>query len=126
MKDLVVTAVTDTLEALKAAGTLRLDNGVPAFAVEPPKQAAHGDFAVNVAMVLQKLEGKPPRAIAEAVVGKLTDGSISSADVIASAEIAGPGFINLRLRDKAFHDVVGRVAAAGEGWGRSAPTGKKV
>lgn len=126
MKDLVVTAVTDTLEALKAAGTLRLDNGVPAFAVEPPKQAAHGDFAVNVAMVLQKLEGKPPRAIAEAVVGKLTDGSITSADVIASAEIAGPGFINLRLKDKAFHDVVTRVAAAGEGWGRSAPTGKKV
>ena len=66
MKDLVVTAVTDTLNALKAAGTLRLDNGVPAFAVEPPKQAAHGDFAVNIAMVLQKSEGKPPRAIAEA------------------------------------------------------------
>ena len=122
MKDLVVTAVTDTLLALKAAGTLRLDGGVPAFAVEPPKQAAHGDFAVNIAMVLSKAEGKPPRAIAEAVVAGLVD----VAGVIASAEIAGPGFINLRLNEKAFHNVVRHVAAAGDGWGRSAPTGKKV
>ena len=122
MKDLVVTAVTDTLNALKAAGTLRLDNGVPAFTVEPPKQAAHGDFAVNIAMMLSKAEGKPPRAIAEAIVAGLVD----AAGVITAVEIAGPGFLNFRLQDKAFHHVVRSVAAAGNTWGHSPKTGKKI
>jgi arginyl-tRNA synthetase len=122
MKDLVVTAITDTLNALKAAGTLRLDAGVPGFTVEPPKQAAHGDFAVNVAMMLSKPEGKPPRAIAEAIVAGLVD----HAGMVSAVEIAGPGFLNVRLHDKAFHDVVARVAASGDRWGHSEKTGKKV
>lgn len=122
MKDLVVTAVTDTLHALQGQGVLRLPAGVPAFSVDPPKQAAHGDFACNVAMMLSKPEGKAPRAIAEAIVASLVD----RAGVIAGVEIAGPGFLNIRLKDKAFHDVIRAVATAGEGWGTSPPTGQKV
>ena len=122
MKDLVVTAISETLLALQAAGTLRLAGGVPTFTVEPPKQAAHGDFAVNVAMMLSKAEGKPPRAIAEAIVAGLVD----SAGVVTGVEIAGPGFLNIRLNDKAFHDVVRAVTAAGDSWGHSPQTGKKI
>jgi arginyl-tRNA synthetase len=62
------------------------------WVVERPKRAEHGDFATNVAMVMTKKLGKPPRAIAEALV-KALEGS----DVIAKADIAGPGFVNLKL-----------------------------
>jgi arginyl-tRNA synthetase len=122
MKDLVVTAITDTLHALQGQGVLRLEAGVPAFAVESPKQAAHGDFACNVAMMLSKAEGKAPRVIAETIVKGLVD----RAHVIAKIDVAGPGFLNVTLKDKAFHDVIRAVATAGDSWGTSPPTGKKV
>lgn len=122
MKDLVITAIVDTLHALKGQGALRLDAGLPTFAVDPPKQAAHGDFACNVAMVLSKAEGKPPRAIAELLVSSLVD----RADVVASVTVAGPGFLNITLKDRAFHGVITAVATAKAQWGTSPPTGKKV
>ena len=122
MKDLVVNAITTTLLDLKERGVVRLDGGVPAFSVDPPKQAAHGDFAVNVAMMLSKSEGKPPRALAEMLVAGLVDRE----DVIERIDIAGPGFLNVILKDRAFHDVVRHVARAGAGWGRSGPTGQKI
>jgi arginyl-tRNA synthetase len=122
MKDLAITAIVDTLHALKGQGALRLEAGLPTFAVDPPKQAAHGDFACNVAMVLSKAEGKPPRAIAELIVANLVD----RADVVASVTVAGPGFLNIALKDKAFHGVITAVATAKERWGTSPPTGKKV
>jgi len=75
--------------------------------VERPKRAEHGDLATNVAMVLTKKLGKPPRAIAEALV-KALEGS----DVIASAEIAGPGFVNLRLRPAVIHDALRAITIA--------------
>ena len=87
MKDLVVTAISETLLALQAAGTLRLAGGVPTFTVEPPKQAAHGDFAVNVAMMLSKAEGKPPRAIAEAIVAGLVDSAVAAAEYASHAAV---------------------------------------
>jgi len=61
--------------------------------VDAPKQAAHGDWATNLALVIQKQVGKPPRAIAELLVANLVD----PAHVIARCEIAGPGFINVTL-----------------------------
>ncbi len=121
MKDIVVTAVAHALSALQAAGTLRLQDGVPVFSVDPPKQAAHGDFACNVAMMLSKAEGKAPRAIAEAVAAALAEHAL-----IDKVDVAGPGFLNITLKDAAFHDVVRQIERAGATWGRSAPTGKKV
>ncbi|WP_373504484.1 arginine--tRNA ligase [Aestuariivirga sp.] len=81
---------------------------------EPPREAAHGDISTNAAMVLNKAFGKPPRAVAELIAAKLK----SHAD-IASVEIAGPGFINLRLKASVWPRVLDSVIALGDGYGRS-------
>src|SRR5262249_499111 len=61
--------------------------------VKPTQDARHGDYQVNSAMSLGKVLGKPPRAVADMIVGRLELG-----DMLEKLEIAGPGFINLRLR----------------------------
>jgi arginyl-tRNA synthetase len=123
MKDLITRAVAESLGQLAERGELRLASGVPAFSVEPPKQAAHGDFALNAAMMLAKSEGKPPRQIAEALARELQKRS----DLFADVQIAGPGFINLRMQERVFQQVVRRVAQAGAEWGRSPfKSGKRV
>src|SRR5947209_643835 len=63
------------------------------FTLERPKRAEHGDYATNAAMVLTKPAGMPPRAIAEALVKAL-----ENSPVVASADVAGPGFVNLRVK----------------------------
>ena len=106
--------VIDALEALAADGTLPagLDHG--AVTVEPPRDAAHGDMATNAAMVLAKPAGARPRDIAEALAPRL------AADPrVATAEVAGPGFINLRLSQPAWESVIRAVLAAGADYGRS-------
>ncbi len=92
------------------------------WTLERPKRAEHGDLATNVAMALAKRAGQPPRAIAEKLAVALAGG-----DVVAGAEVAGPGFVNLRLRPAAFQRVVEDVLVAGRGWGRApAATGERV
>ncbi|MDR5651721.1 arginine--tRNA ligase [Ruixingdingia sedimenti] len=111
IRALVLTA----LDEIEAAGGLPagLDRG--AVTVEPPRDAAHGDMATNAAMVLAKPAGLPPRTIAEALAGRL------AADPrIASAEVAGPGFLNLRLAPGVWQGLVRAVLTAGAGYGRSA------
>ncbi|MGR3709232.1 MAG: arginine--tRNA ligase, partial [Alterinioella nitratireducens] len=83
-------------------------------AVEPPRDAAHGDMATNAAMVLAKPAGMKPRDIAGALAGKLADDPR-----IASAEVAGPGFLNLRLSASTWQGVIAGILQAGEGYGRS-------
>jgi arginyl-tRNA synthetase len=123
MKQFVTDAVFATLAALHQAGALKTaaprDVG---FSVDPPKNAAHGDFACNVAMVLAKSEGQPPRKLAEAFVAGLVDvhGTIEKVD------IAGPGFLNFTLSSRAVTGIVRTVLQAGERWGRSPSTGKRV
>ena len=89
------------------------------YKLEPPKRAEHGELSSNVALSIQKLAGKPPRAVAEALV-KALEGSA----IVRAAEIAGPGFINFRLTAEAYQRVLGEVIAAGEGYGRG-PAGIK-
>ena len=92
------------------------------YSVERPKRAEHGDLATNVAMAITKKAGKPPRVIAEGLV-KALEGS----DVIASAEVAGPGFVNLRLRPAAYHAELDAIRAAGRAWGRApSATGERI
>jgi len=102
------------LDALEAEGVLppALDRG--AVAVEPPRDPAHGDLATNAAMVLAKRAGTNPRALAEAIVPKL----IEIGDV-AGAEIAGPGFINIRLDRGVWEEELRTILAEGEAYGRS-------
>jgi arginyl-tRNA synthetase len=84
------------------------------WTVERPKRAEHGDLATNVAMVLTKKLGRPPRAIAEALVKALAEN-----DVVRAAEIAGPGFVNLRVHPRTLHDELVAIARAGASYGRS-------
>jgi arginyl-tRNA synthetase len=82
--------------------------------VEPPRDAAHGDMATNAARVLAKDAGRKPRDLAEAIAGKLR-----SDELVAKAEVAGPGFINLTLKPVAWIDALRAVLEAGAGYGRS-------
>ncbi|HSP36956.1 MAG TPA: arginine--tRNA ligase [Frankiaceae bacterium] len=98
-----------------------LDVPVPeAVTVERPKNREHGDYATNVALQLAKPARRPPRAVAELLVARLRE-----AEGIASVDVAGPGFLNIRLES------LGRIAAtvvqAGEGYGRNAQaTGERI
>ena len=84
------------------------------IALERPKQAAHGDWACNVAMQLAKQLKRNPRELAEALIAGLP-----ASPWLDRAELAGPGFINLRLKPAAKLDAVRKVFAAGADFGRS-------
>lgn len=106
--------VLAALTEMQAEGTLPEGLDFANVTVEPPRDAAHGDMATNAAMVLAKPAKMKPRDIAEALAGKL------AADPrVASAEVAGPGFLNLRLAPTLWQDVVRAVLTTGTGFGRS-------
>jgi len=112
------TLVLDCLGEMAADGVLPAGLDLTAVAVEPPRDAAHGDMATNAAMVLAKPAGMAPRAIADALAARLT------ADArISAAEVAGPGFLNLRIAAPVWPRVVAGVLAAGADYGRSAQGG---
>jgi arginyl-tRNA synthetase len=101
-------------EALIADGVLPAGIDQSRIVVEPPRESAHGDMATNAAMVLAKGAGSKPRALAEAIAAKLRRD-----DVVARAEVAGPGFINLTLRPAAWIGALRAILAAGKKYGRS-------
>ncbi|WP_415183104.1 arginine--tRNA ligase [Phaeovulum sp.] len=107
-------AVIEALEAMMAVGVLPAGLDMTAVAVEPPRDAAHGDMATNAAMVLAKPAGLAPRAIADDLAARLL------ADPrLTHAEVAGPGFLNLRLAPAAWQGVVRAALIAGSDFGRS-------
>jgi len=116
----VLERVHAALAALTAAGSLpALD---PArVVVEPPRDASHGDMATNVAMVLAKDAGKKPRELAELIAGKLR-----ADELIARADVAGPGFINLALKPGVWADTLRSAIEAGGDYGRGKPGSHKV
>ncbi len=89
--------------------------------VEIPKDKAHGDFASNMALVMAKQEKKPPRAVAEAILKHMD----RAGTWVESAEIAGPGFINFRLKFGWVHQVLKAIEAEGEAYGSSDHGGGK-
>ncbi|MBC2776971.1 arginine--tRNA ligase [Parasphingopyxis marina] len=103
------------LDHLEEAGDLPAGLDRKNVAVEPPRDPSHGDLATNVAMVLAKPAGKNPRELAMIIAPK-----IARFDSVAGAEVAGPGFINIRLVDDAWREELRAIAAAGENYGRSA------
>jgi len=116
------TLVLESLNTLIADGTLPEGLGMANVTVEPPRDAAHGDMATNAAMVLAKPAGMKPRDIATALAEKL-----AGDPRITSAEVAGPGFLNLRLAPAVWQGVLGHILTAGTGYGRSdVGGGKKV
>ena len=100
-------------EALIADGVLPVGIDQSRIVVEPPRESAHGDMATNAAMVLAKGAGSKPRVLAEAIAAKLRRD-----DVVAKAEVAGPGFINLTLRPAAWINALRAILAAGKNYGR--------
>jgi len=87
----------------------------PTIILERPRDASHGDLACNIAMQIAKPLKKNPRELAQAIVQHLL---ANPASIIASAEIAGPGFINLRLTDAAKQAVVKTILQAGASYGK--------
>ncbi|PJE28158.1 Arginine--tRNA ligase [Pseudooceanicola marinus] len=106
--------VLDSLAALQAEGHLPEGLSFDNVTVEPPRDPAHGDMATNAAMVLAKPAKAKPRDIAEALAPKLTEDPR-----VTSAEVAGPGFLNLRLAGDAWEGIVAGVLRQGAAYGRS-------
>jgi len=102
------------LNALEMEGTLPPHLSRAAVSVEPPRDPSHGDLSTNAAMVLAKPAATNPRALAEKIIEHL-----SRDPLIASAEIAGPGFINLRLTPANWLAELAAIAKAGDAYGRS-------
>jgi arginyl-tRNA synthetase len=125
--DRVRTSIESALVRLASGGALGEEGpsaikAARGWTVERPKRAEHGDYATNAAMVLTKAVGMPPRVIAEQLVGALANDA-----VVKTAEIAGPGFVNLRLHPRAIHEELAAIVAAGPLYGRkAAATGERV
>lgn len=102
------------LDALEASGILPGGLDRKALTVEPPRDPSHGDLATNAAMVLAKPAGTNPRALAEAISAEL-----GKVEEITSVEIAGPGFLNLRLAASAWIEELHAIARLGAEYGRS-------
>src|SRR5438105_6839116 len=111
-----------------ACAALAIDGVLPAgielarIVIEPTRDASHGDMATNAAMVLAKEAKAKPRDLAEQIAARL-----SADDLIASVEVAGPGFINLTLKPSAWADALRAVLREGDSYGRcTVGAGEKV
>ena len=119
LSEVIVAALTRLVDD----GRLSLPDGVPAeVRVERPKVKEHGDYATNIALQLAKKAGVNPRELAQWLADELT-----STDGVSAAEIAGPGFLNLRVAAGAQGAVAQQVLEAGESYGRTTtPTGRSI
>ena len=106
--------LSKALSAAVEGGALELDS-VPEPTLERPKDESHGDWACTIAMRLAKQAHKNPREIAQIVIDH-----IPANELIDSCEIAGPGFINFRLSNASFQQIVSEVRSQGADYGRSA------
>ncbi|WP_136162900.1 arginine--tRNA ligase [Sphingomonas flavalba] len=110
------------LDRLEQDGVLPAGLSRAHIAVEPPRDASHGDLAINAAMVLAKPAGTNPRALAEALAERLR--AVAGVESVA---VAGPGFINLTLNDAVWRAELAEIHARGDDYGRSAiGAGRKV
>ncbi|QKI88315.1 arginine--tRNA ligase [Thiomicrorhabdus xiamenensis] len=112
MKQQLAQILTDVVQQLKDQGVIPAD-AAPRIHVENTRDKAHGDFATNLAMMMTKMAGMPPRDLAQKIVDLLSDHP-----VIEKVEIAGPGFINFFVQDTAKFDVLAQVFEQGDAFGR--------
>ena len=112
MRETLRTLLDDAIRGAIEAGELRLD-AVPEIEFERPRDLAHGDWATNVALKSAKVAGASPHAIADTIAAR-----VAGHPDIANVEVAGPGFINLRLSAAALRRQVALIRVAGDGWGR--------
>ena len=106
--------VDHALDTLVATGLLSAELDRTNVTVEPPRDPSHGDLSTNAAMVLAKPAGTNPRALAEKLSAEL-----ARIEGVAAVDVAGPGFINLRLDALFWLDELCDIARAGDNYGRS-------
>ena len=112
MKTAIQTIIQDALEKARQAGELEL-SPFPEIVVEKPKDEKMGDFSTNVAMTMAKSERKNPKVIAESVARYLENGDLSQ------VEVAGPGFINLKMSHEFFLQRLKNAVKQGNDFGQS-------
>ncbi|MBI3769351.1 MAG: arginine--tRNA ligase [Deltaproteobacteria bacterium] len=115
MKKPLEALLRDACERATKGGEL-LTTTLPPLLLTVPKEAEHGDLASNLALALARSEKRPPRAVAETIVRHLDDRD----GILASVEIAGPGFINVRFAPAYWWKLLREIDAAGDAYGRSA------
>ena len=113
MKEHLCQLLSQAIRQLQAAGTLPADAAVDIH-IERSRDAGHGDFASNIAMTLARVARCKPRDLAEQIVAGLP-----ASERVSKTEIAGPGFINFFMHDRAFRQLVPDILEAGEAYGRS-------
>ena len=106
--------VRTELSAMMAGGELTPGLDISRVTAEPPRDASHGDVTTNAAMVVAKAAGMAPKVLAEVLSKRLA----KQPDVL-SAEVAGPGFINLRLKETFWPKILSAILELGENYGRS-------
>ncbi len=107
-------SLIDIIGAMASEGELPSGLDTSRVAVEPPRDSNHGDLATNAAMVLAKAAGKKPRDLADILAQRL-----EKHPDVAAYEIAGPGFINLRIRAEVWHSQLAEILKAGKNYGGS-------
>src|SRR5262249_34252451 len=111
MNEIIISILHAAIEKARSEGKL---NTLPALiGVEAPKDAAHGDVASNVALMMARAEGKPPRKIAEIVRD-----SVQLPPEIFEVSVAGPGFINFRMAASYWYAEMSRATKAGSSYFR--------
>ncbi len=122
MKNIIRKLISDALDKAAKSGELELSI-LPEILVEKPKDEKFGDFSTSVSMMLAKSERKKPRDIADVLCRHLKNGDSQ----VSSVDIAGPGFINLKMAPSFFLTRLMKVAELGDKFGSSdAGKGKKV
>ena len=112
--DIYQRKIAETVLEMGQSGKLPANLDTHKIVVEPPRDMSHGDLATNVALVFAKEAGMAPRALADMLVGPL-----AGFEGVSKVEIAGPGFINLKLDPAIFHRVIGAVLEQKTEFGRS-------
>ena len=111
MKEPIESLINQALDQLITDGLIETK---PSLQITRTKDAAHGDFTCNVAMMLAKQAGKPPREIAQVIIDSLSDD-----ESISKIEIAGPGFINFFLAQESTLNIINDILTAGKTFGES-------
>ncbi len=104
-------AVGKVVEDLRRAGAMA-DAPLPQYSVEPPRDPSHGDVATNIAMLMAKSAGMPPRALAEEISQRLA--ALPQVDAVS---VAGPGFINMRLKPSVWLEELSEILQKGAAYG---------
>ena len=106
--------IAGELASAVADGTLTIEGEVPAVKIERPRSREHGDWSTNIAMQLAKRAGRKPREL-----GELLAGRIVAHEGVETAEVAGPGFVNIRLSAASAGELARTIVEAGDSYGRT-------